>query len=195
MIRLALLRHGHTEWNRAGRIQGRSDIALDADARRELGTRRLPPPWDQADLVASPLSRARETAQLVGGRDPRIVDALIEMNWGDWEGQHGKTLRAAPESGFRDIEYWGWSYQPPGGESPEEVWTRLHPWLSTLKTDTVVVTHIGIMRVLMARATGWQFSGPAPFQIKRNRLFVLTWDGTQLCARPDPVRLVERDSA
>ena len=36
MTRLALVRHGHTEWNRAGRIQGRSDIPLDTDARAEL---------------------------------------------------------------------------------------------------------------------------------------------------------------
>ena len=42
MTRLALLRHGHTAWNRAGRIQGRSDIALDADARKSLADLCLP---------------------------------------------------------------------------------------------------------------------------------------------------------
>ena len=42
MIRLALLRHGHTAWNRAGRIQGRSDIPLDAQAREDLSGYALP---------------------------------------------------------------------------------------------------------------------------------------------------------
>ena len=64
MIRLALLRHGHTPWNRAGRIQGRSDIALDEDARTELAAQTLPTPWDKAELWASPLMRAAETAEL-----------------------------------------------------------------------------------------------------------------------------------
>ena len=70
MIRLALLRHGHTAWNRARRIQGRTDIPLDATAVAELGAQRLPPPWDAAALWSSPLSRAVETAELVARRAP-----------------------------------------------------------------------------------------------------------------------------
>ncbi len=192
MTKLALLRHGHTPWNRAGQIQGRSDIALDDDARRDLARLTLPSPWDAADLVASPLLRAQDTAELVSGRSPETVSALTEMNWGDWEGRKGLDLKADANSGFRDIEDWGWDYRPPNGESPGEVWTRLEPWLATLTRDTVAVTHIGIMRVLMARATGWNFEGPAPFQIKRNRLFVLDLDPVLQVHGTAPVRLVER---
>ena len=191
MTSLALLRDGHTPWNRAGRIQGRSDIDIDDEARRDLGMRAFPAPWDTASLVASPLSRAQETAELVGKRKPEIEDALIEMHWGDWEGQRGEQLKADPASGFRDIEHWGWSYRAPGGESPAEVWDRLSDWVFSLDRDTVAVTHIGIMRILLARATGWGFQGPAPFQVKRNRLYVLHIDGTRLSAEPEPVRLVE----
>ena len=67
MSRLALLRHGHTHWNRAGRIQGRSDIPLDDDARAELTGYELPAPWNKAALWSSPLQRASETARLVAG--------------------------------------------------------------------------------------------------------------------------------
>jgi len=192
MTRLALLRHGHTSWNRAGQIQGRSDIALDDDARRDLAKLVLPAPWDTADLVASPLLRAQDTAALVSGRQPATEPALIEMDWGDWEGQKGIELKADPASGFRDIEDWGWDYRPPNGESPADVWARLEPWVATLRQDTVVVTHIGIMRVLMARATGWNFHGPAPFQIKRNRLFVMDVHPVLKVHGDAPVRLVER---
>lgn len=194
MIQLALLRHGHTPWNRAGRIQGRTDVDLDADARTQLSELRLPQPWNNADLWSSPLSRAAETATLVSGRAPKTDPALMEMNWGDWEGQHGTTLRADPASGFRDIEDWGWDYTPPNGESPSALRARLIPWAQGLQRDAVAVCHIGVMRVLIAHAMGWDFAGPAPFQIKRNRLFILRIDGHQWSAAPEPIRLVTATS-
>ncbi len=190
MSRLALLRHGHTEWNRAGRIQGRSDIPLDAEARDGLGALALPAPWADAELWSSPLRRAVETAHLVAGRAPRTDPALIEMNWGVWEGQRGVDLIADPASGYRHIEDWSWDFRPPGGESPREVWERLQPWLKSLRGDAVAVCHIGIMRVILAHAWGWEFEGPAPFKIKRNRLFILDLDRMRPWA--EPVRLSPR---
>ena len=195
MIKIALLRHGHTSWNRAGQIQGRSDIPLDDDARRELQQYQLPNEWNTAELWSSPLERARETAEIIAGHSPKTAPGLTEMFWGDWEGKRGVDLLAQQDSGFRHIEDWGWSYCPPNGESPQQVSDRLLPWLNTLTRDTVAVCHIGIMRVLMARATGWNFDGPAPFRIKRNRLFVLRLNNGVLTADPDPVRLTRREDA
>ena len=194
MIRVALLRHGHTAWNRAGRIQGRTDVPLDAEARADLAARRLPAPWDAADLVASPLSRAVETARLVAGRAPRIEPALTEMHWGEWESREGHALLADGGSGYRHIEDWGWDYQPPGGESPRALWDRLASWLDALRGDTVAVCHIGVMRVLLARATGWEFAGPAPFRVKRARLYVLTREPEGWSLAEDTPRLEVRDA-
>ncbi|MEW2912918.1 histidine phosphatase family protein [Leisingera sp. JC11] len=193
MIRLALLRHGHTAWNRAGRLQGRSDIPLDDQARSDLRGYALPPDWQLAELWSSPLVRAAETAELIAGRPPRTAPQLTEMNWGEWEGLHGLDLKADPVSGYRDIENWGWSYRPPGGETPAEVWSRIEPWLTDLTQDAVAVCHIGIMRMILARAYGWSFDSPAPFRIKRNRLFVVEVDGTRITPWPEPVRLLRRD--
>ena len=97
MIRFAMMRHGHTPWNRAGQIQGRTDIALDDDARAALTEFTLPDNWagEDVDVVASPLSRAIETAFIVTGRAPEIADPLIEMDWGEWEG----FARRRPEGG------------------------------------------------------------------------------------------------
>ncbi len=192
MTRLALLRHGHTAWNRAGRIQGRSDIALDADARKSLASLCLPSTWQQADLWSSPLMRAYDTAMLVADRTPRTSEALTEMNWGAWEGLHGSDLRADPDSGFRDIEDWGWNYRAPSGESPQEVWDRIEPWLTNLACDSLAVCHIGIMRMILAKATGWNFSGPPPFQVKRNRLYVLELKPALALSDPGIVRLEAR---
>ncbi|WP_298936541.1 histidine phosphatase family protein [uncultured Ruegeria sp.] len=192
MTRLALLRHGHTDWNRAGRIQGRSDIPLDQTARDELSGYDLPDRWNSADIWSSPLQRASETARLVTGQPPRISDALIEMNWGDWEGLRGVDLIADTDNGYRHIEDWGWAYRPPNGESPAEVWARLSPWVLGLRSDTVAVCHIGIMRVILAQAWGWDFEGPAPFKIKRNRLYVINL--TDMSPDAAPVRLIKREA-
>lgn len=192
MIRLALLRHGHTEWNRAGRVQGRTDIPLDETAITELKAQRLPAPWDKAELWSSPLKRAAQTAALVADREPRIDAALTEMNWGEWEGQIAVDLHADPACDHRDIKDWGWDYAPPNGESPSEMRARLIPWANTLCGDTVAVCHIGVMRVLMAHATGWSFDGPAPFAVKRNRLFIIEIDRDDWRLLPDPVRLEKR---
>lgn len=192
MIRLALLRHGHTAWNRQGRIQGRTDIALDVEAEAQLAQLELPEAWQSADLWSSPLQRAVRTAQIVVGKTPRTHPALTEMDWGDWEGQQGAVLREHAGSGYRDIETWDWDFRPPNGESPADVRARLLPWVQSLSDDTVVICHIGIMRVLMAHATGWNFDGPAPFRIRRNRLFVITIDGAKWSATDTPIPLPGR---
>jgi len=192
MIRLALLRHGHTAWNRDGRLQGRTDMPLDDAARDQLRGMALPEPWGAATLWASPLSRASETAQLVAGRTPKLDDALIEMNWGNWEGKLRADLFADPDMDYRDIEDWGWHYTPPNGEPPDALRVRLTAWANGLQGQNVAVCHIGVMRVLMAIATGWNFDGPAPFQIKRNRLYIIDIQADRWTAQNDPVRLVER---
>lgn len=191
MMQIALLRHGHTAWNRAGRIQGRSDIPLDEEAIDTLRGLQLPPPWDEADIWASPLQRATQTAELVAGRTPMAAEALTEMDWGEWEGLIGKDLRADPATGFRDIEAWGWEYRPHGGESASEVAARVHDWLETLARPAVLVCHIGVMRMILARGWGWNFDGPCPFSIKRNRLYLLTRDGRGWTPEPEPVRLLK----
>ena len=191
MIRLGLVRHGHTAWNRAGRIQGRTDIPLDDEARAQLSDLCLPDNWMHAQIASSPLSRALETGRLITGSEPVKEPALMEMDWGDWEGLKGVDLRADPASGFKDIEDWGWAFRPPGGECPSDLRARLEPWANGLTQDTIAICHIGVMRVLLAIAAGWNFVGPAPFQVKRNRIFEIQVenDGWHLV---DPQRLVRR---
>lgn len=179
MIRLAFLRHGITAWNREGRIQGRTDIPLAPESREQLAALTLPPDWRDAALHASPLSRAVETATLLGkGRPVHTDPRLIEMDWGAWEGRHGRDLRADPASGYRDLEEWGWDFRPPNGESPADLRERLTGWLKELQSPLphLIVTHIGVMRVALALAWGWDFRGPPPVPVKRNRLYAMTLD-------------------
>lgn len=191
--RIALLRHGHTAWNRAGRIQGRLDVPLDDEAREQLSRLCLPEPYEDWALVASPLGRAVETARLVAGRSPEIVPELIELDWGEWQGKRGLDLVADTRSGYRHLEEWGWGFQPPGGESQAMAWKRVEPWIAAARGTMVAVTHIGIIRILLARATGWEFTGSPPLLVKRNRLFVINVDAEgSLALDRAPVRLNQR---
>ena len=194
MIRLAVIRHGRTEWNRDGKIQGHRDIPLEPEAIAELASYRLPSDWQDAALVSSPLNRAQHTAELITQRKPRIEPALIEMDYGDWEGQRSIDLGADPDSGFRHLPEWGWDYQPPNGESPAHVRDRLAPWVASLREDTIAVCHIGVVRVLLAVAHDWPFKGTPPFTIKRNSLYCMEVTDTLKPIDPLRVRLVSRDS-
>ncbi len=193
MTRIALLRHGHTSWNRAGRIQGRTDIPLDDAARQDLSQLALPSAWRDATVIASPLERARETAWLISGTRPKVEDDLIEMNWGAWEGQQGADLKADPSSGYTDIESWGWGFCPPDGEALDSVRTRVRNWAEACTQDSVVVTHIGVMRVMLAIAMSWGFDRPAPFKIKRNRLYVVNIQNGVWSASADAVALDRKE--
>ena len=115
---LVLIRHGPTDWNAEGRIQGRSDRRLSAAGRRIVGRWQMPASFSGYRWVTSPLARARETAALLA--HPEAVDkaALIEADWGEWEGQRIEDLRASLGEAMTRLEAQGLNFRPPGGESP-----------------------------------------------------------------------------
>jgi probable phosphoglycerate mutase len=172
MTVLAVIRHGATDWNAEGRLQGRQDIPLSERTRQELATLRPPPELDGFAWVTSPLDRARETARFLTGTggDTEIPTelALIEMAWGDWEGATLAALRARHGDDLTDLEHRGLDFLPPRGESPRMVQARLRPWLAALGArghPTVAVTHKGVIRALLGLATGWNFLGKPPAKL------------------------------
>ena len=188
MTRIALLRHFPTSWNLEHRLQGQTDIPLTDEARQELHRLALPAPWDTARIIASPLKRADETARILArGRPVANEPRLVEISYGEWEGQHGAYLLADPESGYVNVEDGGWHRRPPGGESHWDGWQRVQPALAGIAAATVtgaapalLITHRALMRVILARAWGWNYDSKEPFRIKRGRLYPLTLlaDGT-----------------
>lgn len=173
MTLLLVIRHGVTGWNAEGRIQGRSDIALSAQARRTIPNWRLPEEIASAPAPAqwltSPLMRARETAALLGHADARTDARLQEMNWGAWEGRRLEDLRRELGEEMRRQEALGLDLRPPGGESPRDVQLRLRPLLAEVGAgpgDTVAVTHKGVIRALYALASGWDMTGRPPVKLR-----------------------------
>lgn len=168
MVRILLVRHGETPWNQEGRQQGRRDIALSELGRsqaRALGSRLADQPLTRA--VASPLARARETAEIALG-DRKTLLALdpgwMEIDHGAWEGLLQEEIEARfPE----DQLAWRLTPQvarPTGGEGFSEVLTRAQDSLRRAcsglgEEDTLlVVTHDGVTRALVAWVLGLPFA-------------------------------------
>lgn len=184
-MKLALLRHGVTDWNLEKRVQGQIDRPLCQLGRQQLAELILPPSFDACRWYCSPLLRARQTAELLGLKDVQLEPALIEMDWGDWEGEILKPLRKKLGDPMRDNEARGLDFRPPGGESPRQVQSRLQPWLRQLaasKRDSAAVVHKGIIRCIYALASGWDMRGESPVDFAWDALhqFELTPDGELL---------------
>jgi broad specificity phosphatase PhoE len=158
---LYFIRHGETDWNTEARLQGQQDVPLNAFGRvqAEEAAARLrdfAPGYGQLDYVASPLSRARETMELLRaslGLDPasyRLDARLKELSFGSWEGLTWKELRARDPQGAARRQRDKWGLVPPGGESYAMLAERVAPILMDLTRDTVLVSHGGVARVLLA---------------------------------------------
>jgi broad specificity phosphatase PhoE len=159
------LRHGETDWNVQGRLQGQHDIPLNARGRmqaahcgeilRDLFTR------DgiaaaTLDYISSPLGRACETMQLARPAlglpsDGYRIDArLTEITFGEWEGYTIAELHNRDPGRVAAREHDKWRFVAPGGESYEAVSKRMREWYDSLERDAVVTAHGGTARGLMA---------------------------------------------
>lgn len=181
MTELLILRHGPTAWNVARRLQGHVDEPLSEAGRTVVRLWRLPPGAESLRWVASPLSRAWETAALLG-LSPEPEPRLREMSWGDWEGRTVPELLAA---GLMMVAHdrIGLDFRAPGGESPRDVQTRLRPWLAEVAASgrpTGAVAHAGVIRALYGLATGWDLASDPPEPIRNAcaHRFRLAPDGT-----------------
>jgi broad specificity phosphatase PhoE len=149
-MEIVLARHGETEWSRNLRHTGRTDIPLTEKGRHEaerlraaLAGRRF------SRVLTSPLQRAAETCRLAGlGSMAETTDALLEWDYGDYEGVTTKQIRASRPGWFL------WRDGCPGGETAAEVGARvgsLVEELATMDGDVALFSHGHVLRVLTAR--------------------------------------------
>lgn len=162
---LYFIRHGETDWNAEARLQGQKDVPLNDFGRvqaEEAGARLrgLVPSCENLDFVASPLSRTRETMELVrraAGLEPdsyRLDDRFKELSFGSWEGLTWKEVRARDPQGAAGRHRDKWGFVPPGGESYAVLAERIGPVVAELTRDTVLVSHGGVARVMLALLCG-----------------------------------------
>jgi broad specificity phosphatase PhoE len=161
---LYYIRHGETEWNAVGRLQGTQDVPLNDLGRQQAshvggvlaglfardGRDKFSLPF-----VASPLQRARATMELVRStlnlppHDYAIDDRLREIAYGEWEGSTLAQAQARDPERFARRLADKWNVSAPGGDSYAAVQARVSDWYDTLRVDTVAVAHGGTARALM----------------------------------------------
>jgi broad specificity phosphatase PhoE len=161
---LYYVRHGLTDWNIEGRLQGGHDIPLNDRGRAQaaqcatiLSDLFARDGRSAGDLhyVSSPLARASETMDIVRNglglppdgyvREPR----LKEIAFGEWEGLTYLDVLKRDKDVVQRRESSKWLFRPPGGETYEDVARRVGEWYATLDRDAVVTAHGGTARALL----------------------------------------------
>lgn len=147
---LLLIRHGETDWNNERRIQGNTDTPLNACGimQAEKLAARIAAENRIDTLYASPLSRARVTAEIIGkqcGVVPILDDRLKEKGLGDFEG-----LTAEEFKQLHPDLYHGWTtsqehFPLPNEESPAQLRERIETFLADLHTRHPNGSHIGVV--------------------------------------------------
>jgi broad specificity phosphatase PhoE len=170
--RVYLLRHGETAWSLSKQHTGLTDIPLTDNGRAVA--KQLAPVLAQQRfglVLTSPLQRARETCELAGFGARAIVDEdLLEWNYGEYEGLTPQQIRSkAPDwLIFRN--------GCPGGESPDQVGTRVDRLISRVQAvegNVALFAHGHILRALAARWIGLPVSGGCSFRLDTATLNVL----------------------
>jgi probable phosphoglycerate mutase len=172
--RLFVVRHGETEWSRAGRHTGRTDVPLVAEGRAQAAAvGGLLAGVGFALVLTSPLVRAASTAALAGFGAAEPTDDLAEWDYGDFEGLTTEEIRAARPG-------WTlWTDGVVGGETAGEVGRRADRVIERARAadgDTLAFSHGHLLRVLAARWVGLPAAGGRLHALGPGSLSVLGWE-------------------
>jgi probable phosphoglycerate mutase len=150
MREAVLVRHAETDWSLSGRHTGRTDLPLNEQGREHGRALRDKLAGEQFTVVlASPLQRARETAELAGLADRlELRDDLMEWDYGDYEGLTTDEIRRTRP------DWWLWRDGCPNGESPADVAARMDRVIAEvlkIEGSVALVAHGHVLRALGAR--------------------------------------------
>jgi len=149
---VVLVRHGETEWSRAGRHTSRTDLPLtEAGERQARELRSALAGRAFAVVLSSPLIRARRTAELAGFANPELVDDLRELGYGDYEGRTTADIQ-------REVPGWTvWTGVLPGGETLAAAAARADRVIERIRSvdgTVLVFGHGHLSRILAVRWCG-----------------------------------------
>jgi broad specificity phosphatase PhoE len=157
---IIFVRHGETDWNKNGLIQGSIDTDLNETGHAQAKSvaallARQNIEWRDFNIVVSPQRRAQQTAEYILNalnRDMDGVDARVrELGFGIWEGKPFWELKASPVYPADSESRFFW--RPQDGESYQDGVARVNDWRSSLTRPTLVISHGAVGRCLMGSFT------------------------------------------
>ena len=179
------IRHGQTDWNAQLRLQGQRDIPLNETGRgqaarngHKLGEIVAQP--DRFEFVASPLSRTRETMEIVRRemglpRDGFRTDPILkEINYGAWEGFTLDELGAKDPDAINTRAADKWNSNVYGGESYAMLSERALKWLQSVDRDSIVVSHGGFSRCLRGFILGLDKNDTVGLDVPQDSFFSIS---------------------
>ena len=183
--RLWFIRHGETDFNREGRLQGQQDTPLNPKGReqasavgralRKVAGAEMAALDAASAFVASPFVRTRRTMELARqamGFEPTayaLDDRLKELTFGEWEGFTWPEIEARDPAGAAARAADKWEFVPPNGESYAGLARRVAPWVETIDRDLFVTSHGGVARALMYLIAGVAPEKAAEVHIQQGR--------------------------
>jgi probable phosphoglycerate mutase len=138
-------------------------------------------PFTPTHIYASPMLRARQTAQALDLQNPILDARLMEQNWGAWEGLTRQEIldRHGADAFVQAGSEQGEPFRPGGGESTGELHARVANFLTDAARhdgDAVAVAHLGVLRAAYTLATGWNMATPMPADLDVSKILLLSLD-------------------
>ncbi|MDP0926040.1 histidine phosphatase family protein [Paracoccus onubensis] len=170
---LYLMRHGQTEWNLAGRLQGLRDSPLTARGLAQAGRQARLIAGIGAARYSSPQGRAVRTAEIVFGDMPFTTDdRLREIDVGEFTGHSLEDLQRQRPELFTGAPI-DWYDRTPGGEHLEQLSARCRSFLAGLPGPALIVTHGITLRMLRIHALGWPLSRIGELTVEQGAVHVI----------------------
>lgn len=154
-MKIYIVRHGKTDWNVSGLIQGKTDIPLNkiGEKQAEIAKEKIE---DKIDICfSSPLKRAIKTAQILSDVTPIIDKRLVERNMGEFEGK--------PALNYDSKKYWDYksNYGDNGVEPIQDLFNRVNSFINEIKEKysdktILIVSHGATVRALHFALTSYR---------------------------------------
>ena len=198
---IILIRHGETEWNSQLRMQGHSNSPLSAVGRGQiqaLGEWMKNVSFDH--IYSSDSLRARQTAEAItqySGDTLQFDQRIREKNLGVFEGLTSIEASEQHPEIYRLFKTGGANYVIDEGESTQQVLDRALEFIEEIRLRhpeqrVVMVTHGGVVRVLMKHTLGISIDAPTSFLIKNTGIFRLVWNEKWLVSQMGGVSHLEK---
>ena len=173
--KLILVRHGETDWNAEGRIQGMLDVPLNALGlqQAQLVAQEIARIVDVADLASSDLVRTRETTNPIAEAtaiEPRFDARIRERNFGVWQGKTYEEWRVLDAVGIARYNAGDPDYGPEGGETASQFLKRCVDAVTDLvlasdEKTLILVTHGGVVSSMVRHSQGLNPQSPRTWAV------------------------------